>query len=801
MRFIAAFTTAVFLALGSLSLAFALEASSKRECAVCHVMWMDDFKTGEETVIPWINTNVLMKNAYGVVSAEEMCYSCHDGFVVDSRASWAGKRHTVFKKPSAKMKIDESKFPLSVKGEIYCGTCHSIHSGSSEEVVSYKMFLRMDNRNSEMCRACHPSYDAGPAKGFHTTLKEIKGGFPESLKRSGLRPATNQKDVICNSCHKVHGSAREYLIPSAAGVSVICGECHLDKTGQGPERKLLAHKIGADLKDIKPSEPLKKAGAKFEENKLGCLSCHKVHKGTANDILALENRDSELCFQCHDSLKVVRETPHNLAITGKDLKTAKGKSVQEVGTCSFCHGSHGWAQKLKGGEPLATEVCASCHGMNRKVTKVEIKGPYSHSLGKDSAKLTKGLKIELPLFADDFGEGNKVYCSSCHDSHGSKSLKLSKESDRDERGLVKTKFLRAENKTDLCGKCHLNEKYVKGTGHDATLFEKKYENIRKEGPKESGLCGTCHLVHEGPTPIGFAVPLPSGNYPAEISRNPANLYCLSCHEEGKVGEKKLTGKISHTLGKKPKEAEGKKKDTEVSCASCHQPHRWSPTQEDFGPGKLTDGDLSNSFLRIENSKGGLCKECHKTEYRVFQSKHDVSEKEKKGVCEFCHVVHRGKEAPLWARDTSKFFPEEKPKSRRCLECHRQNGPGEKALVKLYRHPESFLLADPLLLAKGDLRKEGKSLDLEIHCLTCHDPHLWSATLLEGRASRTLSSKTAFLKAEDPAKTSCVDCHRQETRYKYQYFHTEKARSKDNPYYDPSRLIESLKTFKTRRRGE
>ena len=61
--------------------AFAIEMSSKRDCAICHVMWMDDFRTGKETLIEWQPGEVPIKGAQDVVSSEEVCYSCHDGYV------------------------------------------------------------------------------------------------------------------------------------------------------------------------------------------------------------------------------------------------------------------------------------------------------------------------------------------------------------------------------------------------------------------------------------------------------------------------------------------------------------------------------------------------------------------------------------------------------------------------------------------------------------------------------------------------------------------------------------------------
>jgi len=772
----------------------ALEVSSKRECAVCHVMWLDDFKTEEETLIPWVGTNVLMKTTYGVVSSEDVCYSCHDGYILDSRWVWTGEKHTVYKKPKD-VKFDEKKFPLSVKDEIYCGTCHTIHAGPSEEIISYKVFLRMDNRNSEMCRACHKEYDEGPKKGYHTILKEVKEGFPDELKEMGLRPAINKKDIICDSCHRVHGAKQENLLPVEAGISDFCGKCHKEQNvKRAGEGNLLAHKMDREIKKAKPSDVLKKEGAKFENDRLMCLSCHKVHKGKTESILVMDNRDSGLCYECHEDQKVIKDTPHNIRATDKEMKikTVKKKTAEEVGTCGICHNSHGWAQEVKKGEPAASEVCNVCHGTNRNVSKVEIKGPYIHTIGKGLEEIDPKLKIDLPFFNERFLEGDKVYCATCHEPH------KPPEKTKDERGMIKTKFLRDADKTALCGKCHKDEKLVEGTDHDPSTFEKGYKNIRGEDSKTSGICGACHMVHEGPKPIGFAVSPLERDYPEEVRKHRENIYCLSCHERKRVGEEKLIGEISHPLGKKPKEGESedKRKDEEVTCKSCHSPHIWSPTLKRPGIGKNVEGDITNSFLKMDNSRGDLCKECHKTPYKVAKTKHDMSEEKKrgkeKGVCEQCHTSHNAKEINLWARDISKFRPEEKVKFRLCLECHREGETGEKAPVKFYRHPEDFLLANRFLLTE---KEEKKATGAEVTCLTCHTPHVWSKAMIKGEPGKTTTSLTAFLKVEDVAKTFCVDCHREDARYRFQFYHTEKPRIKDSPYYDPLKLLELLQRKK------
>ena len=68
------FLIVVFIVVG-ISSAFGIEVSSKRECAVCHIMWLDDFRTDMETLVEWQPGNVLMKDTQGVVSSEDICYS------------------------------------------------------------------------------------------------------------------------------------------------------------------------------------------------------------------------------------------------------------------------------------------------------------------------------------------------------------------------------------------------------------------------------------------------------------------------------------------------------------------------------------------------------------------------------------------------------------------------------------------------------------------------------------------------------------------------------------------------------
>jgi len=183
------------------SSAIALEMSSKRNCAICHVMWIDDFRTDKETLIEWQPGNVLMKDTQGVVSSEEMCYSCHDGYVMDSRSvTWKYNGHRTFMKPSKNVTVP-ADLPLSNKDEIYCGTCHTAHGGGSNTDASISgglSFLRKDNIDSQMCEMCHTKQAA--FKRYHGHPVKTKSyDIPEILFDAGSKRSRSGDRVICQT--------------------------------------------------------------------------------------------------------------------------------------------------------------------------------------------------------------------------------------------------------------------------------------------------------------------------------------------------------------------------------------------------------------------------------------------------------------------------------------------------------------------------------------------------------------------------------------------------------------------------
>ncbi len=123
--------------------------NSAKSCAICHYRWIDTF------FIEGRGSDFADYTSEKVVATTEMCFSCHDGSVADSRArAYKTSQHKTNMPPPAGMKLPEV-FPLDEQGNLQCATCHSAHGVPSGPDSSETIFMRTSNKNSSMCHMCH----------------------------------------------------------------------------------------------------------------------------------------------------------------------------------------------------------------------------------------------------------------------------------------------------------------------------------------------------------------------------------------------------------------------------------------------------------------------------------------------------------------------------------------------------------------------------------------------------------------------------------------------------------------------
>jgi predicted CXXCH cytochrome family protein len=732
---------AVLIGLSVISPAFALEISSKRDCVVCHVMWMDDFRTDKETLIEWQPGNVLMKDTQGVVSSEEICYSCHDGYVNDSRYV-LGKynRHKTFVRPSKNVFIP-AELPLSVKNEIYCGTCHSAHGKGAAphgNPLGLTSVFREDTTDSNLCEMCHrneASYKSSNSHPVHSTALEL----PNVLFELGSKKAQDRNRVICQTCHKVHGAKGDKILIIDNSNSELCIICH-EKQRSLIDTKHDLRLTLPDEKNIK-EQLLSKSGP--------CSACHTPHNAPGRRLWARSiksgNPASQMCLTCH----------------GEDT----GYKTKRIGAFS--------------------------HPINVAPTANEAIPEHLPLFSEDGSKNTAGLVQCFTCHDVHKWDPNSATNKGGKDVEGDSSNSFLRMSN----SLSST----------LCLECHVDKKQLITSDHNLEITAPEEKNIQGFNAKVSGPCGACHVPHNAAAnhiwsknPSGdkdFVTQLCTACH-NEKGIAKSKLIGNNYHPVDVTLEKLNIAAILPMY-----DSDGNKKtDGKVVCITCHEPHIWDPAKTGPLPdyeSKNIEGDASTSFLRKANYPfSELCKTCHTDQALVDGTDHDLTVTAPKainllgqiakesGQCGVCHLVHNSpNKLKLWARQYGTISPEEGIMDALCTSCHSKGNAGERKIPPIATHPKDRLINNIMRSNKSDIDyaplydKNGKEITVgNISCPSCHNAHQWSPVVkqkgngknIEGNATNSFLRNVSY-------NNICIDCHGLDALFRYKYFHNPAER--------------------------
>jgi predicted CXXCH cytochrome family protein len=292
------------------------EAGDLFDCTACHPAKIRDFKGRRANpVTPVEEFPQLPSGEQDVASSPAMCFSCHDGFVMDSRDMWKDgdyHGHRIGMAPPADMTVPEfdgsPEFPLNADGNVYCGTCHSGHINTADGAFDKtKLFMRQSADGGQICTACH------------TENAQIKGSGHD---RGGRRNKDFEGRGTCGGCHAPHGSDRPVMWAKDLGeaelpLNRMCRSCHDDAPFPGehpPQVVAWSQDIRGTIFSNTPGEmPVFDANARQQRvGNIGCPTCHNVHVETAEGRpehlkglhLRLPEFVEPLCADCHgpDSL-------------------------------------------------------------------------------------------------------------------------------------------------------------------------------------------------------------------------------------------------------------------------------------------------------------------------------------------------------------------------------------------------------------------------------------------------------------------------------------------------------------------
>jgi predicted CXXCH cytochrome family protein len=540
-----------------------------------------------------------------------------------------------------------------------------------------------------------------------------------------------------------------------------------------------------------------------------CSTCHKVHGSPTDTHLLLMANDnkSSLCLSCHIDKQAVAETGHNMNKSAPQTQNLQGQSVSQAGVCSACHLPHKPARKHSGSADFTTQMCMSCHGFGSFAFREKLSAA-NHPIGVNPFENKAGDllltpaqadpdRMELPLF-NAFGvrsqEGG-ITCATCHDPHRLQSgadMVPSAEKTRPGGG---NRYLRKPSPA-ICRQCHAAKFSVADSKHNIGNSAPAETNLAGRKASEVGLCDNCHLAHGGGQIFLWAKQLP----PSEDSAQ--RQVCFSCHVKGGPANKKQIHDHSHPLKVSPREkgmetrlpvfdgANRLTADGQMSCYTCHDPHRWKSTADVTKVDNQTEGDSRNSFLRLPASPSSqLCGDCHRQQAKIEQTDHNLlttaplaknnadQSPLESGPCGVCHRSHNSKNKLLrWGQ---RFGHGDSIMEQTCTGCHSKRGSAHRKIPAISYHPEDIAIHNTGRNRKGDstyfplfVALTGESVNIgPLSCPSCHDVHRWSAReVLSTSAAEPAGSLASSFLRNRSFDTICMDCHGPEALVRYAYYH-------------------------------
>lgn len=634
------------LMIGTSLLSASTPENSKKDCVVCHITWGGE---GSQPSFSSAHSNLTIEGKSALVSDEIMCYSCHDGYVSDSRSYFLqNDYHSMDSVFSSKQVGDLS---LNNGNILYCGTCHTPHASQMTDQVNYSPFLRMDVEESQLCLSCHTDQNIKPLNHpihvsknhilpelinkhlkkeqvecltCHSLHDEKPTKFVQGQNRDSLCKQCHEPKFeiqlsdhdfyttgnnhysskgMCASCHTPHGATSEYLwantLKNPSDKNAKCIECH-----ETTEKPFIhnGHPVTGKL--------LTQASLELKINSgdsLACVSCHDPHLwahpseqltkanedgNELNSFLKLpDDSHGALCIQCHVDEQSISLSDHSIK-RGGYLNMADHLKVSQ-GQCSMCHSTHEseyqFTQDTTSKFTSATQLCKTCHA----------DGSYVSMIGENSHPMGIEIKTGNPL-TDETIFQPIMGCETCHNPHvWGGSISVNDGSNLD--GTPLNSFLKkpVSKDTELCVTCHEKQESVLNTDHDLSQSHPDFT---------SNACFSCHEIHNAHQKEGLL------NTAEKPSMRRIDNHCLSCHTLDQFAQNKIPEFLTHPsdyLESHLNLVNGEKNESEeIQCKTCHDPHNWSKdpsmNNEIF---YKEEGNYQTSFLHSQSTDLN-CQKCH-----------------------------------------------------------------------------------------------------------------------------------------------------------------------------------------------
>ena len=431
-----------------------LHEDTSKKCAICHYQWVPAFYLEHrDTPIARADEKWLSSFSW------EVCISCHDSSVRDSRRKLCDDPgHQVGRVPSKKVTIPP-EFPLDEQGALKCTTCHTPHAVTegSDSMVEY--FLRAPNEDSSFCRMCHVNKLGGLPRGNHPldVSAQVETGV---ITRSGGKFGHSlPNQIICETCHTAHGGVNEKFlvlpVEDVGSLSILCEVCHTKNAVRPGKQfgKVSTHPVDVIPGKIVEIPPVWTSGEKVvvgTRGELVCRTCHKPHNADREFLIAIPEGRGELCLQCHRREVFVAERIYDFWEPVSSDQINLSQPVDEGLGCYSCHRIHENIALFRTldrqqfvGDPVFSLPHFGLHPGAFFATAFDEKGEES----------TDGIF----LFPEEGvrSEQGSIVCATCH------VLSRDQQETVMEDGEPVKNFIRQDIAGTFCKTCHGNEALVR----------------------------------------------------------------------------------------------------------------------------------------------------------------------------------------------------------------------------------------------------------------------------------------------------------------------------------------------------
>jgi predicted CXXCH cytochrome family protein len=214
-----------------------------------------------------------------------LCGRCHEDVFSE------GYMHPVDVRPT--LVTVPADMPLSLSGEITCGTCHDIHSDYFTPYGAPTHFLRRQEQEKAFCMICHKNLEA-LSRGHEASLGEA-----HFRSQYIVLDAAQDIDPMSKNCISCHDGTY------ASSATIKAGAWTHQRSFISNDRG--SHPIGMNYEaartsrgrktDLKPMSAVDRR-IRFFNGKVGCGSCHDPYSAIRKR-LVMSDENSKLCYSCH----------------------------------------------------------------------------------------------------------------------------------------------------------------------------------------------------------------------------------------------------------------------------------------------------------------------------------------------------------------------------------------------------------------------------------------------------------------------------------------------------------------------